>query len=68
MGSAEPCTMVPFQRSTRSGLAHNGKRRLQPQHSTEVSPQQHGANHEAFLSLGCALTCWQSLRKRWMTG
>ncbi len=21
--------------------------------------------HEAFLSLGCALICWQSLRKRW---
>jgi transposase len=24
--------------------------------------------HEAFLSLGCALICWQSLRKTWMTG
>jgi transposase len=24
--------------------------------------------HEAFLSLGCALICWQALRKRWMTG
>src|SRR3989442_145879 len=24
--------------------------------------------HEAFLSLGCALICWQSLRKSWMTG
>jgi len=48
--------MVPFHRSTRSGLAHNGKVRLQPQHSTEVSPQQHGAGHEAFLSLG-----WRSL-------
>jgi len=24
--------------------------------------------HEAFLSLGCALICWQSLRKGWMTG
>ncbi len=23
--------------------------------------------HEAFLSLGCALICWQSLRKSWMT-
>src|SRR5436190_171241 len=23
--------------------------------------------HEAFLSLGCALICWQSLRKRWLT-
>jgi transposase len=23
--------------------------------------------HEAFLSLGCALICWQSLRKRWVT-
>src|SRR6266542_973287 len=21
--------------------------------------------HEAFLSLGCALICWRSLRKRW---
>ena len=21
--------------------------------------------HEAFLSLGCALICWQSLRKAW---
>jgi len=21
--------------------------------------------HEAFLSLGCALICWQSLRKTW---
>ena len=21
--------------------------------------------HEAFLSLGCALICWQSLRKSW---
>ena len=29
--------MVPIQRSTRSELAHNGKVRLQPQHSTEVS-------------------------------
>ena len=55
--------MVPFQRSTPSELAHNGKVRLQPQHSTEVSPQQHGAGHEAFLSLGCALICWQSLRE-----
>ena len=24
--------------------------------------------HEAFLSLGCALICWQSLRRRWLTG
>jgi hypothetical protein len=24
--------------------------------------------HEAFLSLGCALICWQSLRKTWITG
>jgi len=24
--------------------------------------------HAAFLSLGCALICWQSLRKAWMTG
>jgi transposase len=23
--------------------------------------------HEAFLSLGCALICWQSLRKTWIT-
>ena len=23
--------------------------------------------HEAFLSLGCALICWRSLRKIWMT-
>ena len=23
--------------------------------------------HEAFLSLGCALICWQSLRKAWRT-
>jgi transposase len=23
--------------------------------------------HQAFLSLGCALICWQSLRKTWMT-
>ena len=23
---------------------------------------------EAFLSLGCALICWQFLRKRWLTG
>ncbi len=23
--------------------------------------------HEAFLSLGCAWICWQSLRKGWMT-
>ena len=23
--------------------------------------------HEAFLSLGCALVCWQSLRKTWRT-
>jgi len=23
--------------------------------------------HEAFLSLGCALICSQSLRKRWVT-
>jgi len=22
--------------------------------------------HEAFLSLGCALICWQSLRKTWI--
>jgi len=22
--------------------------------------------HEAFLSLGCTLICWQSLRNRWM--
>ena len=24
--------------------------------------------HEALLSLGCALICWQSLRKTWTTG
>jgi hypothetical protein len=24
--------------------------------------------HKAFLSLGCALICWRSLRKIWMTG
>jgi hypothetical protein len=24
--------------------------------------------HEAFLSLGCALICWHSLRKTWVTG
>ena len=52
----------PFQRSTPSALAHNGKRRLHPQHSM-VSPQRHDADHEAFLSLGCALICWQSLRR-----
>jgi transposase len=23
--------------------------------------------HEAFLTLGCALICWQSLRKTWRT-
>jgi hypothetical protein len=23
--------------------------------------------HEAFLSLGCALICWRSLRRRWLT-
>ncbi len=23
--------------------------------------------HEAFLSLGCALVCWQSLRRTWRT-
>lgn len=23
--------------------------------------------HEAFLSLGCTLICWQSLRKTWIT-
>jgi len=22
--------------------------------------------HQAFLSLGCALICWQSLRKTWI--
>ena len=58
----------PISASTRSELAHNGKRRLQPQHSTEVSPQQHDTDHAAFLSLGCALICWQSLRKTRMTG
>jgi transposase len=24
--------------------------------------------HEAFLSLGCALICWHSLRRTWVTG
>lgn len=24
--------------------------------------------HEAFLSLDCALICWQLLRKTWTTG
>ena len=23
--------------------------------------------HQAFLSLGCALICWHSLRKSWIT-
>jgi transposase len=23
--------------------------------------------HQAFLSLGCALICWQSLRRTWRT-
>jgi hypothetical protein len=48
MGSAEPCTMVPFLCFARSELGHNGEPRRQPQHSTEVSPQQHDADHEAF--------------------
>ena len=48
MGSAEPWTVVLISASTRSELAQNGKRRLQPQHSTEVSPQQHDTDHEAF--------------------
>ena len=61
-------TAIRFQRSTLSELAHNGKRRLRPQHSTEVSPQQHDADHEAFLSLGCAMICWQSLRKAGILG
>jgi hypothetical protein len=30
--------------------------------------KHHDADHEAFLSLGCAMICWQSLRKAWMTG
>jgi hypothetical protein len=24
--------------------------------------------HEAFLSLGCVMICWQNLRKTWVTG
>ena len=28
---------------------------------------KHTDIHEAFLSLGCALICWQSLRKTWKT-
>ena len=63
MGSAEPGTMVRFQRSTPSELAHNGKRHLHPQHS-RCHRQHHDANHKAFLSLGYALICWQSLRRR----
>jgi hypothetical protein len=43
--------VVRFSASIRNGLAHNGKVRLQPQHSTEVPPQQPDADHEAFLSL-----------------
>ena len=45
--------MVPFHRSTRSGIADNGKRRLQPQHSMRYHRTHHNANHGAFLSLGC---------------
>ena len=48
-----PRHVVPFHRSTRSRLAHNGKRRLQSQHSVEVLHRSyhrthHSANHGAF--------------------
>jgi hypothetical protein len=57
----------------KSELARNGKHCLHPQHSIEIirqwyHRQHHGANHEAFLSLGCAPICWHSLRKTCMTG
>jgi len=35
-----------------------------------VRYDKRGDIHEAFLSLGCAMICWQSLREtlRWTTG
>jgi len=32
-----------------------------------VRYDKRGDIHEAFLSLGCALICWQSLRRTWRT-
>jgi transposase len=32
-----------------------------------VRYDKRGDIHAAFLSLGCALICWQSLRKTWRT-
>ena len=67
MGSVEPGRRSDFSVHT-SELAHNGKRRLHPQHSTEVSPQQHDAGHEAFLSLGCASFVGSRCERTWITG
>jgi len=36
-------------------------------HRLRVRYDKRADIHEAFLSLGCALICWQSLRKRWPT-
>jgi transposase len=33
-----------------------------------VRYDKRGDIHEALLSLGCALICWRSLRRRWVTG
>jgi len=33
-----------------------------------VRYDRRAAIHEAFLSLGCPLICWQFLRKTWTTG
>ena len=53
---------------TRTEFAHDGDAAGIRQHSIAVlhlwyHRQGHSANHEAFLSLGCALICWQSLRR-----
>ena len=40
----------------------NQFRRLRVRHDTRADI------HEALLPLGCALICWRSLRKRWVTG
>jgi transposase len=68
VGSAEPWTVVRFQRPHG---AHNRPRRLHPQHSIDVTHLWHTGNITVPTTRrssrwGCALICWQSLRTAWM--
>ena len=54
----QDCILIVLERFLRKSLAYRRRRVY----------EKRADIHEAFLSLGCALICWQSLRKTWTAG